>query len=120
MNRVAALVVLSLAFGVVGPAHGSPARPERAAKLAIVAMKPLTLRGTRFVPGENVRLTVITGGSRMVRRTTADRRGSFTQRFTPATVDRCSRLIAVAVGSRGSRATTKFFEPLCPPPLRGA
>lgn len=121
MIRVAAaLVVLALVLGVAGLADGSSLRPERHAKLDLVTMKPLTLRGTRFVAAEKVRLTVVVGGNRIVRRTIADRSGSFSQRFLPVTADRCDRLLAVAVGSRGSRASIKPFQPACPVELRSS
>jgi hypothetical protein len=121
MVRVAAaLVVLALAFGVAGLADGSRPRPDRGAKLTLVTMKPLTLRGTRFLAAEKVRLTVVAGGDRFVRRTTANSAGSFTQRFSAVMDDRCNRLLAVAIGSRGSRAAIKPFQPACPVPLRGS
>jgi hypothetical protein len=122
MIRVAAaLIVLTLALGVAGFADGSRPRPDRGgAKLALVSMKPLTLRGTRFLAGEKVRLTVVAAGDRFVRRTTANSAGSFVQRFPDVTDDRCNRLLAVAIGSRGSRASIKPFQPACPVPLRGS
>jgi hypothetical protein len=121
MIRVAAaLIVLALAVGVAGLAEGSRSRTDRGAKLTVVAMKPLTLRGTRFLAAEKVRLTVVAEGDRFVRRTTATSGGSFTQRFSTVTGDRCNRLLAVAIGSRGSRATIKPFQPACPVPLRGS
>ena len=121
MIRVAAaLIVLALALGVAGLADGSRPRPDRGAKLALVSMEPLTLRGTRFLAGEKVRLTVAAGDDRFVRRTTANSRGSFTQHFSTVTADRCDRLLAAAIGSRGSRASIKPFQPACPIPLRGS
>lgn len=121
MIRVAAvLIVTTLALGVAGLANGSHSRPERGAKLTVVTMEPLTLRGTRFLAAEKVRLTVVTGGDRFVRRTTAGLGGSFTQRLPAASVDRCDRLLAVAIGSRGSRASIKPFQPACPVPLRSS
>jgi hypothetical protein len=120
MIRVAAGVALALALGVGSLADGSRSHPEQGAKLAVVTMKPLTLRGTRFLAAEKVRLTVVADGNRFVRRTTADRMGAFTQRFQAAAGDRCNRLIAVAIGSRGSRAAIRPFQPLCPVALRGS
>jgi hypothetical protein len=116
----AALVVLALALGVAGVADGSRSRPDRGAKLAVVTMEPLTLRGTRFLAAEKIRLTVVAGGSRFVRRPTAGRGGSFTQSLPAASLDRCDRLLAVAVGSRGSRAAIKPFQPACPVPAMTA
>jgi hypothetical protein len=121
MIRVASvLIVLAFALGVSGLADGSHSRPDRGAKLTVVTMDPLTLRGTRFLAAERIKLTVVAGESRFVRRPTAGRGGAFTQSLPAATVDRCERLLAVAVGSRGSRAAVKPFQPACPPPLRGS
>jgi len=120
IRSAAVLIVLALALGVARLADGSRSEPERGAKLAVVTMKPLTLRGTRFLAAEKVRLTVVAGGDRFVRRTVADRGGSFSQRFLSVTADRCNRLLAVAVGSRGSRASIKPFQPACPVELRGS
>jgi hypothetical protein len=117
MIRVAAaLVAFSLALGVAGPADATRPRPDRAAKLTVMNMKPLTFRGTRFLSAEKVRLTVVAGGERFVRRLTASRAGAFTQRFPTVMVDRCNRLMAVATGSRGSRAAIKPFQLGCPAP----
>ena len=121
MVRVAAaLIVLALTLGVAELADGARQRPDRGAKLTVLTMQPVTLRGTRFLAAEKVRLTVVAGGDRFVRRTTATSSGSFVQRFPAITGDRCNRLLAVAVGSRGSRATIKPFQPACPIPLRGS
>ena len=83
-------------------------------------MKPLTLRGTRFLVAEKVRLTVVVGSDRLVGLTTANSAGPFVQRFSDVTDDRCNRLLAVAIGSRGSRASIKPFQPACPVPVRGS
>jgi hypothetical protein len=116
----AALLALVLLLGVAGLADGSPSQPGRRAKLTIVKMQPLTLRGTGFLAAEKVRLTVVAGGDRFVRSTTVNSSGSFTQGFPSATVDRCNRLVAVAIGSRGSRAAIRPFQLACPVPLRGS
>jgi hypothetical protein len=120
IRSAAALVVLALALGLAGFADGSRPRSDRGAKLAVVTIEPLTLRGTRFLAAEKVRLTVVAGGDRFVRRPTAGPAGSFTQRVPAANVDRCDRLLAVAVGSRGSRASIKPFQLACPVPMRGS
>jgi hypothetical protein len=115
IRAAAALVALSLVLGAAVSAEASVSQPDRRAKLAVVTKNPLTIRGTQFRPREIVRLTVEAEGNRFTRRTTASRTGTFTQQFSSVEVDRCSRLIAVAIGSRGSQATIKYFEPLCPP-----
>jgi hypothetical protein len=119
-RAAAALIVLAFALAVGGLADGSRMRSDRGAKLALVTMKPLTLRGSRFFAGEQVRLTVVAGGDRVVRRTTASSGGSFVQRFPALSGDRCHRLLAVAIGSQGSRTAIKPFQLACPVPLRGS
>jgi len=115
IRGAAVLVAVSLVLGAAASADGSVSKPERRAKLAVVTTSPLTLRGTQFRPRENIRLRVEIEGERYTRRTVAGRTGSFTQQFNSVAVDRCNQLIAVAIGSRGSQATVKYFEPLCPP-----
>jgi hypothetical protein len=109
-----ALIALALALGVAGSADGTRPRLDRDAKLALVTVNPLTLRGSRFLAAERIRLTVVAGGNRYVRHTTASSGGSFVQRFPAVMRDRCSRLLAVAVGARGSRAAIKPFQLGCP------
>jgi hypothetical protein len=120
IRLVAPLLALAFLLGATGLAGGSPSQPDRGAKLTVVKMQPLTLRGTRFLTAERVRLTVVAGGDRFVRSTTANSDGSFTQSFPAVMVDRCNRLIAVAIGSRGSRAAIRPFQLACPVPLRGS
>ena len=117
MIRVTALLIaLSSALAAASLADGSR-EPERRAQLTLMTMEPLTLRGTRFFAAEKVKLTVVAADERFVRWPTASRGGAFTQRFPTLFVDRCDGVIAVAVGSRGSRATLKPFKPACPPRL---
>jgi hypothetical protein len=115
IRAAAALVAFSLALGVVALAQASASKQDRRAKLAIVTKSPLTIRGTQFRSREGVHVKGSAGDDRFARRTTASRIGAFTLQFPTVTVDRCSTLIAVAIGSRGSQATIKYFEPLCPP-----
>lgn len=76
--------------------------------------EPLTLRGVRFRTRELVRVRVTADGGTRARRVRTTASGSFVSQFG-LTLDRCSGLYAVAVGSRGSRAILKLPEPLCPP-----
>ena len=107
--------MLTLAALAVGSASAADTVAERQAKLAVVKGKPLALRGTGFEARENVRLTLLAGIKRNVRRATASPTGSFKVAIAPS-ADRCSLLIAHAVGTRGSRASVRFGGPPCPPP----
>jgi hypothetical protein len=80
-----------------------------------VDAEPLTLRGTRFSARERVRVSVSTSVS-AASRVTATRAGSFVVSFPGLSYDRCNGLLAVAVGSEGSRARLTA-QPLCPPRL---
>ena len=114
MRPVLVLGVLVLAIAPAGAAADQ--RGESRASLRLVGGASLTVRGVHFVPGERVKITV-TAGQRLVKETSADGRGSFSVRFRTS-FDRCSsRLRALAVGTRGSRAGAKLPELLCPPRL---
>jgi hypothetical protein len=110
-----AVFVLALAALLVGSATAVGSAVERKAKLTVVKGKPLALRGTGFEPRESVRITLLAGIKRNVRRATASPAGSFRVSIAPA-ADGCSLLIAHAVGARGSRASVRFGGPPCPPP----
>jgi hypothetical protein len=107
--------VVALAALAGGSASAADTLAERQAKLAVVSGKPLALRGTGFVPREPVRITLLAGIRRNVRRVTASPAGSFKVAIAPS-ADGCSLLIAHAVGTRGSRASVRFGGPPCPPP----
>jgi hypothetical protein len=106
---VAAIVSLLPAGAGAESLAGKPA-------LRLVSASPLTIRGLRFVPKERVRVIVLEAGS-ATRRVSADAQGTFVASFQEASVDRCSALSVLAVGSRGSRAALKRPGPLCPPSL---
>jgi hypothetical protein len=120
IRGVAVVVALSSGLAVAGLAAGSDAQPERRAHLTVVTTQPLVLRGTGFLAAEKVRLTVVADGERMVRRPTTGRTGRFLQRLPTVSLDRCEPVVAVAIGSRGSRASIKPFQLGCPIPLRGS
>lgn len=114
MSRALALVVLLLTLVPAGAAADRAAAGK--ARLQIVGGPPLLLRGTQFVAGERVKITV-TGERTLSKSTVADGRGAFEVRFA-VLFDRCSSsLRALARGARGSRAGAKMPQLMCPPRL---
>jgi hypothetical protein len=96
----------------VGQAVAAPPRPL----LRLVDdPAPVTLRGSGFQPREHVRIVILDGSARFVRRAVATNRGRFAVRVD-AGADGCTGFSAVAVGSRGSRATLKRPPGQCPQP----
>lgn len=117
VQRVVA-VALGLALVLIGSASaGEQQTDRRYALLRLASAQPLKVKGLGFVSGERVRVTVIANGAKRIRKVTAGVRGSFVTTVPGIAYDRCSGLLATAVGSRGSRATLKMPEPLCPPRL---
>jgi hypothetical protein len=111
---VAAAAMLSVAaIGVAGAGTGEPS--TQTARLSVVSMSPLTVRGTRFQPRERVRVTVVTDSATRTRRVSAGAAGRFVVGFAAVSVHRCSTLFVEANGSEGSLARFKRAQPLCPP-----
>jgi hypothetical protein len=114
MTRGLALVALVFTLAPAGAAADQSATGR--AKLQVVMGAPLVVRGTHFVPGEQVTVTVVAAQKRM-KRTVANGQGGFLVRFRMS-FERCnSGLTALAVGNRGSRARVKRPPMLCPPRL---
>lgn len=113
---VKAIGVIAAAMLIALPgARLEAASEKRSPTLRIAAGHPLLLRGMRFVGDERVRVTVSSRGVRAVRRVKAGDAGRFTLRFPGVFVDRCSGLLALALGSEGSRASLKLAQLGCPP-----
>jgi hypothetical protein len=74
----------------------------------------LVIRGSGFYARESVRVTLRATAShvKLVRTTSA---GTFSAGFDATSADRCSALVARAVGARGDRALLKAPAPECPP-----
>jgi hypothetical protein len=108
-----AAVVLVAATGVAAVASppGTNAGGQKAV-LAVLGDSPLTVRGSRFVPGERVKVTVYPAARRKT--AVAGRRGGFTVQFA-AVHDPCRAYRVVAVGARGSRAAVREVPPPCVP-----
>jgi hypothetical protein len=62
-----------------------------------------------------VKVTVTTDAQRSVKRLRATSTGTFTANFVAVELDRCSGMLVVATGSRGSQARLKMPQPACPP-----
>ena len=111
---VAAALILTLS-GIGMAAAGTGESSKRTARLTLASPNPLTLRGTGLRPGERVRVRAATDYATKTRRVSASAAGRFLVRFNGTSLDRCSGLLAEAVGSEGSVARFKRPQPLCPP-----
>jgi hypothetical protein len=110
-------VIALLVLATLPGARLEAASTKRPAALQLVSKKPLVLRGTHFVDDERVRVTVLSEGTRSVKRVQAVNAGRFVVRFADVVVDRCSGFRALAVGNQGSRTWLKLPDPACPPSL---
>lgn len=110
-------LIASLAAGLLLVQAGAAAdeSASRTARLRVLQTPLLSLSGSRFLPGERVRVTVVSVRKHS-KRVTATRRGAFVVRFD-FVPDRCLGATIVAVGNRGSRAQAKLPMPVCPPRL---
>lgn len=115
MSRVLALVAGLLLTLVPASAAADQASAGKA-RLQIVSGSSLVLRGTQFVPGERVKISLL-GDLNRSKWAAADGRGTFVVRFRMS-FDRCnSNLRIMARGDRGSRAGAKMPQLMCPPRL---
>src|SRR5262245_37288702 len=103
-------VLAALALLTVGAAGA--ATPS----LRFLDLTPATVRGTGFVPGEQVKLTLRAGTDKRTRTARASAGGAFVVDFGRLREqDRCSGFLAVtAVGARGDHATYKLPAMACP------
>lgn len=116
MVRAIAAIALVLGVPAAAVAGGvADTSTQRTARLHLVDTAPVKVRGTRFVPGERVRVTAISM-SKKTKRVVAGRAGRFAVGFAGLAYDRCSGLLVTAVGSEGSLARFRLPQPLCPPP----
>jgi hypothetical protein len=112
--KIALVITAALSLALLGSAAGGGESREKAT-LKLSKGIPLTLRGAHFLANERVRVTVSSEFTR-TKRVTANDSGVFVVSFQTA-YDRCSGLLAVAVGARGSRAGLKMPQLGCPPRL---
>jgi hypothetical protein len=85
------------------------------ARLRVTSLSPATVRGTGFVPGERVRVTVAAGSS-ATRRVLAGPAGGFVARFQTVTLGWCTAYVIRAVGTSGDTAIVRVRAPECPQP----
>jgi len=104
------LALVALLFSLVGQ---SSAATSRATLRLVDDTSPATLRGTGFQPREHVRIVVVAGSTRTVKKVVATALGRFTIRVQ-GNVSNCVGFSATAVGSKGTRATFKRAPGQCP------
>ena len=104
-------VVLVSAAAVVAPA-ATAATPRPSLRI-VDDTPPATLRGVGFQPGERVRVVIVAGTARSVKKAVATALGRFTVRVR-ADVNDCTGFSATAIGSKGTRASLKRAPGQCP------
>jgi hypothetical protein len=104
MALLALFAILAIPALTLPAASATPASTTGRAAVEIVQISPLTVAGRGFKPKERVRVTA-NGGRKSV---TAGRRGRFEVAFPAANA--CNGVFAVAVGSKGSRASVAFAQ----------
>jgi hypothetical protein len=116
LRHVLRSLVASVALGallVVSGAPGATVRPS----LRVAEFAPATVVGRGFIPGESVRVTVMTGSTSALRVVRATNRGGFVARFPRVALNGCLVWSVTAVGARHDRATLKGIpQQPCPPP----
>jgi hypothetical protein len=113
--RIVLVVIFALSLALLGSTAGDGGQVSTKPTLKLSRGAPLTVRGANFRPSEKVRVTVKSERTR-TKLATATGSGVFVVRFQDA-YDRCSGLLATAIGDRGSRAMLKLPQPMCPPRL---
>ena len=97
-----AIGVLALALGLTASATSAVDRPA----LKVTDLRPFTVQGTRFEPGENLRIVVTTKRS-YVRRLEAGRKGAFKLQIRHTSIEPCGQYAVKAYGPSGLRAGVK-------------
>jgi hypothetical protein len=107
--------MLAVAFLLIACGSGEPSQqsqreaPAGRATLTVMSVSPLAVSGRGFKSGERV---VVSTSTRR-KSVTATSAGRFVVRFAGL---RCAGMTIVAVGSQGSRATTRPPKVLCVEP----
>jgi hypothetical protein len=92
------------------------AAPSARPVLRIVQSQPPIVSGAHFRHAERVKVTFDLGAQRFVRIVRTTPTGSFSASAASGSLDRCGdRLLVVAVGRLGDRASVKLQLPDCPP-----
>jgi hypothetical protein len=81
-------------------------------RILAAGLSPLVIKGTGFVPGENVTVRMVDGAAKAKQVTKASAQGAFTVRLTTR-ADRCNGMTVIATGDKGSRTAFQFAEFLC-------
>ena len=108
-------VTLALALLLPSAAGGAPSTANRKAVLGLATAQPVALRGSRFLSGERVTVVAASQGRLRTKVVTAGAAGTFLVQFVGLPFDRCEGFAAIARGSRGSFATYKLPDVMCPP-----
>ena len=110
-SLLTAALLAALALATCAAAATS-ARPV----LRIVHSQPPIVSGTHFRHAERVKVTFDLGAQRFVRIVHTTGAGTFSASAASGNLDRCGdRLLVVAVGRLGDRASVKLQLPDCPP-----
>jgi hypothetical protein len=112
--KVIVAVTAALVLALTAAAHVD-ASGERRAVLRLAAAHPVSLRGSNFLPGEQVTVVAHSQGRMRTRKVVAGDGGGFVARFANLPFDRCQGFVAVAHGARGSKARFKLPELMCRP-----
>ena len=105
-----ALIVCAMFVSLLPGVSAAPSGPV----LEVTASSPFTVRGVRFVAGEQVTVIAQVEG-RHVKLVTASKTGAFTVRFAGVALGSCPAYIVRATGNRGSQAYLRSL-PECMPP----
>lgn len=111
-----ALVAVPAAIAAVvinqSTSSDSSSKVPRQAKLLPASSTPLKVKGTRFKPGERVRLKATGGVGRPVSRNlVANANGAFVATFP--SMNACQSPTVTASGSRGSHASFNYSQIAC-------
>jgi hypothetical protein len=107
-----ALVLAAVAFSLLAQ---SSAAATRATLRLLDDTSPVTLRGAGFHSREHVRVVIVNGSARTVKKVVATALGRFSVRVQ-GDVNACVGFSATAVGSDGTRASFKRAPGQCPAP----
>jgi hypothetical protein len=114
-SRYNQAVLRHLVFVVLIGLIATSAATAGGARVRVMNTSPATVRGTGFVPGERVRVTVDAGAA-VTRRVLAGTAGGFVARFRTITLSWCTAYVVRAVGSSGDTAIVRVRAPECPQP----
>jgi hypothetical protein len=109
-SAAAALLLVATACGHTVDSHEAASKTTVASRpqLAPTGQKPLTVKGTGFLPNEKVR---VAAKGATTATAAADSSGTFAVRLPG--VDPCDSITVVANGSRGSHAEFNLSQIVC-------